>query len=119
MRSVYEKPWDGKEFGEVHVIRSAQKVHGAWSHANSFRHPPSNLASSLSNVKWSKPSLGSLKCNVDAAFFDPQEKVGLLCVLEMMKELLYLHVHYGSRREFWSMKVKHLHSWRPCIGSHP
>lgn len=69
------KHWEEKEETAYHVISRAVEVLQSWRHARGTQGSKHDMAPTQ-RVVWKPPPAGHLKCNIDAAIFWSQNRVG-------------------------------------------
>jgi hypothetical protein len=48
-----------------------------WNHAQEMKQKQSSIQPTIAGTRWSKPSIGRYKCNIDASFSTILNKVGI------------------------------------------
>jgi hypothetical protein len=74
----------------------AEAFLSSWKNAQATRPCNNNNITPHETVRWTKLSVGRFKCNVDASFSTPLNKVGLEPAEEMLMEILWHAELLGS-----------------------
>ena len=76
-----ELVWNGKLRQKEWILRSAGDLLGQWQQARMVENQNQQGREVNVQQRWKKPEVGWLKCNVDAALFNQQGKIGLGCII--------------------------------------
>jgi ribonuclease HI len=69
--------WQGQTPTSYAVIRRAQEQYEDWTKVRKTQQNISNNSPTVEEIKWTKPPLNMLKCNVDAACYNESNRYGI------------------------------------------
>lgn len=69
--------WQGQTPTSYAVIRRAHEQYEDWTKVRKMQQNISNNSSTVEDIKWTKPPLNMLKCNVDAACYNESNRYGI------------------------------------------
>lgn len=103
-----EKLWNNIQFSDQSMVRTSDEFYRIQKNDNSKGSKP--IAGNIinQNMQWKKLAMGLSKCNVDASFFEYQNKTGA----GMTKDVLWWPEQHGRSHVCKSMKEKLGASWK-------